>query len=344
MQKLLIRTLIVVILIININCHSKSTLLDRNDTMAVLIGNDSISINEIDNKVKQELYDELNRIYIIRKIAIEEILKDKLLSFEASKYGMDVTSILDSIYQRGLQGNRLDKYIEENHYNAGIPTLERSLLNYDIHTSKGNELLIKRYKDYLLKHYIDSLKTVYKISILLKPPVSPNIKTQDLLIHSKGKIDSKVTFLVVSDFECDMCREYNHLFDSLYFKYRDRIRFSFINFGSYVTISAKASECAAIQGKFWEMHDSIFSMASLPDTNRIFKFADNIGLDLLRFKRDFYDPNIQNLIENNMHLIMDAGIYATPTILINQNLIFNSASQDDIEKTILIELEKANTK
>lgn len=312
----------------------ESSKLNSNEIVAY-IDTIPITIGQVDNNIRQEIFDELNRIYIIRKITLEEILKEKLLSLEASKNKMTVEILLDSLYQNVINSNKFQKYINDNQYDKGIPVLERTLKYYDINLRQGHEVLIKRYKEYLLKYYIDSLKIVNKTRILLEPPVSPNIKIENLLVHYRGNLKSKVTLTVISDFECGMCREYNSVFDSLYFKYNNKVRFGYTNFGSYVTISAIAAESAAKQGKFWEMHDSIFSSSTLPDTTDIFRIAYNLKIKVNEFKIDFYDKNLQTIIENNLYMLRNAGIYATPTIMINNKPIFNSSSITEIEQMLL---------
>ncbi|MEI6050897.1 MAG: thioredoxin domain-containing protein [Bacteroidota bacterium] len=305
------------------------------DYVVAYIDSLQISIKQVDIRARQEIYDELNRVYLIRKIALEEILREKLLGLEATKYNLTIEKLIDSIYYMALRHNKLQRFISENHYSEGIPAFERTLKYYEIQSEDGNNILHKRFKEYILKNYIDSLKLVYKTRVLLEPPIPPNIKITNLLVHYRGNLKSKTNCIIISDFECEMCRKYNPLFDSLYIKYKDKVKFGFTNFGSYATISAIATECAAKQGKFWEMHDALFSLSDLPDTTRIFSIAYDLDININEFKNDFYDKKTQNAIENNLNLIINSGIYATPTIMINNRPIFNSSSIVEIEQLLL---------
>jgi hypothetical protein len=65
-----------------------------------------ITIDQVDRRVSQEIFDELNRIYMIRKIALEDLLKEELLSLEASKKGLTVDALLDLLYQHGLKNTK----------------------------------------------------------------------------------------------------------------------------------------------------------------------------------------------------------------------------------------------
>jgi protein-disulfide isomerase len=177
---------------------------------------------------------------------------------------------------------------------------------------------------------------------LIEPPVPPVIKIENLLIHFRGNTKSKVTFLIISDFECEMCRKFNPIFDSLYFKYKDKVRFGFTNFGSYATLSSITVECAAKQGKFWEMHDLLFSTPALPDTTDILNMAYDCNLNVDEFTKDLNDQVMKTAIERNIKLLINAGIYGTPTIMINNKPIFNSSSIAEIEQRLLKELSNSN--
>lgn len=303
-----------------------------------------ITTDQVDNKITQEIYDELNRIYLIRKMALDETIKDNILKQEAHKYNLTVEALIDSLFMPNMKNGSLQEFINRNQFDKGIPVLGRSLEYFDIKTKIGEDVLMKRFKEYIINDFIDSLKKSYQISILLKPPISPIIKTENLLSHYKGNLDSKVTLLIVSDFECEMCRKYNYLFDTIYKKYESKIRYGYTNFGSNPTISALASESAAKQNKFWEMHDSLFKLNHLPDSSDIFRIVNNLNMDLKEFRKDFSDDNLKMEIESNIKVIINAGIYATPTIIINNKPLFNSSSFNEIEFLLNNELSDENTK
>lgn len=312
-----------------------------NSRIIAYIDSTPITYDQIDSKISQEIYDELSRIYMIRKIALDEAIKEQIINTEASKHNLSPDQYITSLYAREIKNGSIQRFIEVNHYEKKIPILERTLVFYDLKSKEGNETLIKRFKESLVKELTDSLRKIYKTTILLSPPVPPPIKIENLLVHYKGNINSKVTFLIVSDFECEMCRKFNYVFDSLYFKYKDKVRFAYTNFGSSVTSSAIASESAAKQGNFWEMHDSLYALKNLPDTNDIFRIVDNLKINTDNFKKDFRDETTKRNLENNLQLLINSGIYATPTIMINNRPVFNSSSMGEVEQILLNTLTSA---
>ncbi|MCX7985323.1 MAG: thioredoxin domain-containing protein [Bacteroidales bacterium] len=295
------------------------------------INNRPIKYNEIDKLIQQELFDALNNIYYIRKIALEDYISKQLMLQEATQKGITIDSLIKSIYQSKMDSNSLFKYAKANGIDSIITEFRGRLYTYKTKSKKGYYVLQEYYKKFLLDQYIDSLKQVYKVKILLKPPQSPTINANDFLVHYKGNLKSCVSFIVFSDFECDMCRQQQRIFDSIYYRYKDFVRFGFVNYGSYVSMPALASECAAKQGKFWEFHDAIFSSSKLfLDSTDIHKIAKMLKLDLKQFWQDYNDHYLYRKLENNLMKIREAGIYGTPTIMINGKLIYNSSNLEEI--------------
>ncbi|HAF27773.1 MAG TPA: hypothetical protein DCG75_01885 [Bacteroidales bacterium] len=339
----LISILIILIGIYFTSCNRKENntqqLIPKKD-IAAFINDSLITIQELDNSVQQELYDELNRIYAIRKVSLDYMITEKIFEIEAKKAGVTVENYINKYYYDNLTDNLLTSFIKKNKLESGIIELKRTLRLVNINSPEGEKLLYKEYKNYLRKHLADSLRLAYNIKINLTPPQSPSFSLNKIFAHYRGNLNSKVIMLEISDLECSSCKESYPIFKQIYDKYKDQVKFGFTHFSSYVSVSAIACECASLQGKFWEMHDSIFELSNLPDTTAIMNIAKKMGLDINQFRIDFKDSTIVSNIENNFRNIHDKGIYATPTIIINNKAIFNSASLEEIENLLSQELGK----
>jgi protein-disulfide isomerase len=308
--------------------------------IAALVDNKPVYMGDIDKSVKQELYDELYRIYIIRKTAINETFKEYMLDTEAKKSGKSKNEYIEAYYKRKTNDSSLSVFIKKVNMDA-VPELKRTLRYHSIYSPEGKALVLNNFKNYLLGKLIDSLRTVYKPKILIEPPLPPEITINNISAHYRGNFESKVTLLEVSDMECDKCREYYPVYENIYHKYKNKIRFGFTHFSTYVTLCALATECASKQGKFWEMHDSIMKRTTLPDTSDVFRLAEKLRMNMERFSKDFFAPEISNRIEYNFELLKNYGLFGTPTILINGKPVFNSSSESDIEDAINKELSSS---
>lgn len=83
--------------------------------------------------------------------------------------------------------------------------------------------------------------------------------------HAMGSADAPLTLVEYSDFQCPFCRRFfNETLSEIKKNYIDtgRVRLVYrhypLPFHDAAQKSAEATECAAKQGKFWEMHDAIF--------------------------------------------------------------------------------------
>jgi formate-nitrite transporter family protein len=103
--------------------------------------------------------------------------------------------------------------------------------------------------------------------------------------HVRGTGD--VELLEYGDFQCPYCRDAVPSLDRVRARLDGRIRFVFRHFP--VTSKhpraqeyAEAAEAAGAQGRFWEMHDLLFTEKD-PDPVAL---AERLGLDVARFEEE----------------------------------------------------------
>jgi protein-disulfide isomerase len=90
-----------------------------------------------------------------------------------------------------------------------------------------------------------------------------------------------------------------HFGDKMYFVFRN---FPLNDIHPPAQAAAEAPEAAAAQDKFWEMHDYLFEHQKALDYNHLLKYAQEVGLDLDKFKKD---------------MSRHSGVEGTPTFFIN---------------------------
>lgn len=156
-----------------------------------------------------------------------------------------------------------------------------------------------------------------------------------------GKMDSKVTFTEFVDFQCEACYAYYPYIKQLKETYQDRVKFQIKYFpimsGHQFAKSAAASaESAARQGKFWEMHDMLFEgqktweRAKQPQTEFFEKYAEQIGLDMAKYRTDLGSEEVNAVIMKDLKDVKEIGGTGTPTIAINGKKIESPGA--DFEK------------
>jgi len=71
------------------------------------------------------------------------------------------------------------------------------------------------------------------------------------------------------------------------------------------------------------------------------EFFLKIGLNTVRFKRDFNDPVIFNTINSNIETLYKKGIFGTPTIVVGNRMYLNVHTEDELTKIIEKEIKNS---
>jgi protein-disulfide isomerase len=80
---------------------------------------------------------------------------------------------------------------------------------------------------------------------------------------------------------------------------------------------AAAAEAAGLQGRFWEMHDSLLEDQGHLDDPHLWERAERFGLDVDRFERDRRAAAVADRVERDFRSGIRAGVATTPTQFVN---------------------------
>jgi protein-disulfide isomerase len=141
--------------------------------------------------------------------------------------------------------------------------------------------------------------------------------------HSKGPADAPVTLVEYGDYQCPYCGAAYPVVKRLQKRLGKKLRFVFRNFPvtqahPYAMIAAETAEAAALQGKFWEMHNLLFEKQSSLTPDIIPRWAKKIGLDLDKFGNDIKKGGVvEKRIRVDRQTGIRSGVNGTPTFYIN---------------------------
>lgn len=141
--------------------------------------------------------------------------------------------------------------------------------------------------------------------------------------HASGAATAPVTLLEYGNFECIYCGQAFPVIKQVRKLLGDDLRFVFRHFPTVRTHphslrAATAAEAAAAQGKFWEMHDELFTHQQHLEDQDLFRYAKRIGLDVERFTLDMTENTVASKIEADYdRSLFDEHITGTPTFYIN---------------------------
>lgn len=155
--------------------------------------------------------------------------------------------------------------------------------------------------------------------------------------HIRGPIDAPVTLVVYSDFECPFCAKYAATLGDAQKEFGDTIAIVYrhfpLDFHAYAHKAAEASECAAAQGMFWEMHDALFGRTAAEGLNAG-AFSDSaraLGLDMTEFNQCITDGRYADSVVSDIAQAYRLGVTATPTTFINGSIHVGAIPWDDYE-------------
>ena len=166
----------------------------------------------------------------------------------------------------------------------------------------------------------------------LKPPVSE----QD---HVTGSLQSPVTLVEYGDFQCPHCGAAYPIVKQIVKDYKERMAFVFRHFPlaeahPYAQAAAVASEAAANQGKFWQMHALIFENQHMLGVEMLLQLAESLKLDMKKFEHDFKDPKLFKKVEDQFESGILSGVNGTPSFYINGTKYNDSYDYDSLTKAI----------
>ena len=140
--------------------------------------------------------------------------------------------------------------------------------------------------------------------------------------HAEGRADAPLTLVEYGDYQCPYCGAAYPVVKRLQKALGKKLRFVFRNFPltqahPYALIAAEAAEAAALQGKFWEMHDLLFERQTLLKPEIIPLWSKRIGLNLDQFRNDIKQGVVEKRIKEDRQSGIRSGVNGTPTFFIN---------------------------
>ena len=130
-----------------------------------------------------------------------------------------------------------------------------------------------------------------------------------------------------SDFQCPACQSVQEPLKQILSKYEGKVSFVYRHFPlvsihKNSTVSAQASEAAAIQGKFWEMHDKLFATQNIwegmADPKATFgEYASELGLDKDKFMADIESQAAKDGVSVDSLDATRFRLSGTPTFFVN---------------------------
>lgn len=170
----------------------------------------------------------------------------------------------------------------------------------------------------------------------------------DTTVLSENKTEegsSGVVLIEYGDFQCPACRQFFPVIQQLKQEYAGVVTFQFRHFPlteihQNAVISSRAAQAAAMQGKFWEMHDLLYgnqdAWATSTNPTPIFEtYAEQLELDVAKFTEDMKSEAVNNIVQADRNDAKKQGFSSTPTFVLDgKKLEQNPQSIDEFKKLL----------
>ncbi len=141
---------------------------------------------------------------------------------------------------------------------------------------------------------------------------------------SKGAKDARLVIVEFSDYQCPFCarhvRETMPEIERAYVR-TGKVKYVFRDFPleaihPQAFHAAEAARCAGEQGKFWEMHDRLFTYSNALGKEDLIAHAEALGLNLQRFRQCLEGRRFAERVRRDLSEGRRAGVRGTPSFFV----------------------------
>jgi len=284
------------------------------ENVAATVDGEPITWDEVDSEIAMALYQLEQQARELRMQRLQMIVERRLLQKEADGRGVSVQELL-----RSEVDSKIEEVAEEDVNSLlGDQGLERTEQN------------VERARDYLRSlaarrrygEFLDSLDVGGRVAISPLPiPEQPTVEVSVSGAQMRGRADAPVTIIEFGDFGCGYCRRSAPVLKRLLDTYGDKLRLVYRHFPlgerTRGRRAAEASECAGVQGRFWEYHDLLYEEAGEMDDAGLKAYATKVALDEKAFAACLEAGEFAEKVQEDREAGARAGVNATPTFFVN---------------------------
>ena len=180
----------------------------------------------------------------------------------------------------------------------------------------------------------------------LKKEVLEIIEPKDIFV---GNTDAPVTLMEFGEYENEDCAKVNEIVKQLLDEFDGQIRFNFRHFPQTKIHqrslkAAEAAVAAAQEGKFWEMHNVLFSNRRNLGTVSLKLHSREAGISNKKFLELLVDGTFGWQVQDDMQLAINLGVKQVPAFFINGEPFTGKITFKELSQEIDSVLKKVKLK
>lgn len=169
---------------------------------------------------------------------------------------------------------------------------------------------------------------IFRLTDWLSPPEPVGLKLLRPIDpdrdHARGDHRAPLTLVEYGDFECPFCSRATGAIDEVRSHFGDDLLYVWRHFPlerahPRAFDAARASEAAALQGKFWEMARELFAHQDDLEWSDIYRYAVAAGCDIEQFDQDVrvHSSKVLHRVTDDAEDAEAMDLNATPTLFVN---------------------------
>jgi len=312
-------------------------------TPAGQVGDQAITVGELDAWVKDQLYERATKggedreIYGLRRRAFDQLTSERLLEAEAAQRGISPEALLEQEASARTEVDEAEvaELYEQNQDRFGDRPRE------EVEQAIRDQLRARNEQE-AQQAYLKELRDAAGVAFLLDAP-RVSIAGNG---HSRGEADAPVTVVEFSDYQCPYCKRAEPIIEALLERYPDQVRFEYRHFPlesihPRARPASEAALCAGEQDQFWKYHRLVFEKApALSDVN-LREYAAELELDADEFDRCLQEGRFREAVDADLEAGRGIGVSGTPSFFVNGIPVTGPRNIDSFAELIDEELVKA---
>jgi len=272
--------------------------------------------------------------YALLKQQTDRLLDSKALALEAKARHKDTDAVLAGLKVDAVTDKEAREYYEANK--------SRTTQTYEQLQAEIIQYLANQHNSDATRQFYDGLRAKHGVVSLLEPYRQAVIPTGPV----RGKESAPITVVEFADFQCPYCRQAEETVSALLAKHPNDIRVVFrelplASVHPNAVAAARTAVCADRQGKFWPMHDALYSDQSALNEAGLKETAKRIGLDQDALAACMKDASTTKAIEEDLKAADELNIGSTPYFLVNGRPIKGSVGLNQFEAIVAEELRRS---
>jgi len=308
---------------------------DATDALAARLGDEPISIAELDDWIRDDLFkrswDTETELFELRTESLDRMTTERILERAAAARNMSVEDyvLAEVDAQGGISDEEIAALYEER--KESLPgTLEE---------------LAPQIREFLRRkrgaEYIEKVGAEKDLTLLIEQPRIEMAADGP----SRGPDDAAVTIIEFSDFQCPYCARALPVIEEVLERYPDDVRIVYRHLPldrihRRARPAAEASLCADEQGSFWKFHDQLFANQKTLADEDLKRFAEAAELDVAAWEECVAERRFEKKVQQDLEAAGAAGITSTPTFLVNGILLGGAKPVERFAAIIDAELAK----